>query len=178
MAGADLLQDGLEGVQDMLEGTDVEELLEGREQIMCMQAISPEGPNVNVLYTKMSTVERVANLAISEEEALDSILQQIETLKESYSAMGITVDSMEKKTVTYAGEERMGILTTGTVQGVTCYIFQIYERALGAYSAVITMTAYQEDTTANIAETANTFLFHPMYFVPRYLLIVSIIIMT
>lgn len=151
--GAEDLQESLKGVTSMLRGTELEKELEDLTQVMDMQAIAPNGTtNVNVVYTQMSAVEWAANQALSEEEAMDAVLDQREKLFESYEAVGIHPETMEKCTVTYCGEQRMGTKTAGTVQGIPCYILQIYERTLGPYSVVVTMTAFGEDTTAEIAE--------------------------
>ena len=148
--GAEELQDALAGVADALEGTDLEEQMEGMQQVMDLQAIGPDGTtNVNVIYTKMGAAERLANLAVDEETAMDAILGQLDTLKESYAAMGIEVLSMDKISLTYRGEERIGICTMGSVQGVEMCILQVYERTLGSYSVVITSTALTQEDAAN-----------------------------
>ena len=146
LVGADQLQDALADVGTLVEGTELEEKLEGLTQVMDMQAMGPDGvTNVNVVYTKMDAAERIANLAISEEDAMDAILAQLDTLKESYAAAGISINSMEKVPVVYRGEERTGILTLGNAQGIDMAIVQVYERTLGSYSVVITATALQEE---------------------------------
>lgn len=153
MQGADELQDSLKDVGEILEDTEVGEKLEGLEQFMDLQAVAPSGlVNVNIVYTKMGTAERLANLALDEDAAMDSVLQQKDTIISSYEAAGITVDSMEKADCTYGGQQRTGIKTVGSVQGIPCYMLQVYERTLGAYSVVITVTSFQEDHTGNIAE--------------------------
>ncbi len=157
MAGADDLQEVLGQVGEVLEGTEIGDKMEGVDQIMDMQAADPTGlMNVNVVYTKMGAAERLANMALNEDAAMDAVLDQKDTVIASYEAAGITVESMEKAAFTYGGQQRIGIKTVGTVQGISCYILQAYERTLGAYSVVTTMTSFQEDHTEEMAELFKT----------------------
>ena len=150
--GAGELQDSLSGiVEEMVEGTELESQLEGLTQVMDMQGVAPDGvSNVNVVYTKMGAVERMANLALDEEEALDAVLENMDALVETYANAGISVASMTKVPVNYRGEERLAIRTLGTVQGVNMCILQVYERTLGSYSVVVTATALDEAEAVNI----------------------------
>ena len=151
MQGAGELQDALEGVEDVMQGTELEGKLEGLTQVMDMQGVAPDGiSNVNVVYTKMSAAERLAYLALDEEQTLDAILENMDTMIDTYSNAGISVASITKVPVNYRGEERMALRTLGTVQGVNICILQIYECTLGSYSAVITVTCLDEAEATEI----------------------------
>ena len=153
LVGAEDLQADLEDVRAMMEDTEVGEQMEGLEQVMDMQGMAPDGmSNVNVVYTRTPTMERIANLAIDEDTAMDAILAQKDALFESYAAAGIEAETMEKCTVIYRGEERIGIKTVGSVQGIPCFILQVYERTLGDYSAAVTVSTFQEDSTEVLME--------------------------
>ena len=153
MLGAEDLQDSLQDVQDLFDSTDVEEQLKGSQQIADMQGAAADGTmTVNVIYTKMGAAERAAALAMDEDDYIDAILSQLDTLKDSYEAAGITVESLEKANFVFAGKERVGTKLTGSVSGIPCYILQVYESKLGSYSVVTTMTSFQEDVTEEIAQ--------------------------
>ena len=152
LLGVEDLKDSLDGVSELLEGTEVGDAMKDLTQFMDMQAVDPSGlQNINVIYTKMSAAERLAFLALDEEGVIDAVLKNQESLIHSYEEGGITVESMEKVSCNFAGEDRIGILTTGSVQGIPCFILQVYETHAGAYSVITTMTAAMEDTTADMA---------------------------
>ena len=159
LLGADQLQDALANANELLQGTELEEQLEGLTQVMDMQGTAPDGvSNVNVVYTKMGAAERLANLAIDEDAAMDAVLAQQDTLISSYESAGISVTSMDKVDVTYRGETRTGIRTLGSVQGIDLCIIQVYERTLGSYSVVVTSTSTDEATaleTLSLFEALN-----------------------
>ena len=153
LAGADELQDALAESAELLEGTELEEKLADADQVMAMQGVSPDGmANVNIIYTKLDTTERLANLVVDDEAVVDEILNQKDTLIESYASAGLEIEDIIKAEFNYCGEQRLGTLSYGSVTGVPCYILQLYERNLGSYTAAITVTSFQEDTTESVYE--------------------------
>ena len=151
MQGAGELQDALKGVGEVMEGTELEGKLEGLTQVMDMQGVAPDGvSNVNVVYTKIGAVERLAYMALDEEQVLDAVLENMDSMIEAYGNAGISVASMTKVPVNYRGEERLAIRTLGTVQGVNICMLQVYECKLGSYSAVITVTCLEEADAVEI----------------------------
>ena len=151
--GAEELGSTLREAKKMLEGSDLEENPDDQVQIMDMQAVSPDGlMNTNVIYTKMSSAEWLSNLSMDDNKALDQILSQKDAIIDSYRQIGVQVHSVEKAALNFAGIQRLGIKITASLEASPCHILQYYERTLGAYSAVVTMTSLQEDHTAEIAE--------------------------
>ena len=147
------LQETIKGVSSMLRGTELEKQLEELTQVMDFQGLAPDGSaNVNVIYTQMPAKEWAANQGLSDEEAMAEVLQQQEAIFNAYRSVGIQPETAEICTVTYRGEQRTGLKIRGAVQEIPCYILQIHERTLGPCAVVVTMTAFREDTTANIAE--------------------------
>ena len=151
MLGAGDLQDTLADLDQAVEGTELENALEDLTQVMDMQGVAPDGiGNVNVVYTKVGAAERLAYMALDEEQVLDAVLENMDSMIEAYSNAGISVASMTKVPVNYRGEERMAIRTLGTVQGVNICMLQVYESRLGSYTATITATAMDEAAAAEI----------------------------
>ena len=149
--GAGQLQNALEGAAGMLQGTELEETLEGLTQVMDMQGVAPDGiNNVNVVYTKIGAAERLAYMTLDEEQILDAVLENMDSLMEVYGNAGISVSSMTKVPVNYRGEERLAIRTLGTVQGANICMLQIYECKLGSYAATITVTCLEEAQAAEV----------------------------
>ena len=151
MLGAGDLQDTLADLDQAVEGTELENALEDLTQVMDMQGVAPDGiGKVNVVYTKVGAAERLAYMALDEEQVLDAVLENMDSMIEAYSNAGISVVSMTKVPVNYRGEERMAIRTLGTVQGVNICMLQVYESRLGSYTATITATAMDEAAAAEI----------------------------
>ena len=67
------------------------------------------------------------------------------------------VESMERITVTFLGEERAALRTVGTAADVPFYMVQIFDYHLGQYSVTLTVNSYLEDRTQQILD-----LFYPV----------------
>ena len=148
---SDQLQGALEGAAQLVEGTSFEEQVQGMDQIMVMEALAPDGvTNTNVVYTAMDSSEKLAHLSMSDEEALDAVLTKKEDMVSAYAAAGVQIGSLEKIPVSYRGEERMGLRILGSVENIPMCMIQIYERMLGDYSAVVTVTALSEEEAMHI----------------------------
>ncbi len=143
------LQQLPEAVKDALEGSEMGEALEGLESITDMMAENVELMcTMNVLYQKMDMQTRLAAAATSEEGLVDGVLAQKDTLIATYAQAGMDITDMEKTTVTFLGQERFAIRTTGTTQGVPLHMLQIFDYTRGAYSITMTFTSFGEDNTA------------------------------
>ena len=145
------LQSSLQDLSEDLRGTALEAQMEGLDQVMDLQAVSPDGlANVNILYTKMEAGERIDQLSLPEEKALADVIGQTDALKEGYEAAGITVSSVDQMQVTYGGDSRQALRILCTSEERELCILQIYERTLGSHSVVITATAGNEEEAAGI----------------------------
>jgi len=140
-------------VQNVVEGSEMAELMEGYTQIFDLQA---ENVNdllaVNVVYTKIGLQERLVYAALSEEETIDATLEQSDMIIQSYTQAGMEVESMEKVKVTFLGEEHYGIRTVAQTQGIPIYMVQMMNYDLGSYGVTLTATSYMADNTQAILD--------------------------
>lgn len=155
---AEELQELPDFVQDSVAGSDMEALMEEYSQIFDLQA---ENVNdllaVNIVYTKIGMQERLAYASLNEEETVDATLKQKDMIAESYAAAGMEVESIEKVTVMFLGEEHYGIRTVAQSQGIPIYMLQVMDFDLGAYGVNITATSYMEDNAQSVLD-----LFYPV----------------
>lgn len=150
---AEEVQDMSEIVSDVLKDTDIGAAMEDGQQFYDMIAQSGDMMmNMNIVVQKLSAQERIAYMQLSEEEIVDSILEQKDILAEAYAASGMTLNSMEKATVTIMGEERFAVKSESDAMGIPCYQLQISYYHLGEYSVVLTLTSLLEDDTESMLE--------------------------
>lgn len=153
---AEELQEIPENVAEILEGTELGEAADSLPQFTDMMAESVEAmTSINVLYQKLDMQTRLAYAVLSEKQILEQMLTESEMLISSYAQAGIEVESMELKTVTFAGKERTALHTSATVQGVNYYILQLFDYNLGAYSVVTTFASFVEDNTTGLLELCS-----------------------
>ena len=86
------------------------------------------------------------------EQIVDSVLAQKDMLIEAYRQVGINVQSIGKKTVTYLGKETWAVYTVSEVSGVPYYMLQVYDYHLGAYGYTLTASSYLEDSTQQVLD--------------------------
>lgn len=155
---AEELQQVPASVSDVLSGSELADALEGTQQFMDMQAENvTDLTSMNVLYQKLSMQERLVYAAMTEEQVLENILTQQDTLTEAYAQAGIIVSSMKVVKVNFLGQERYAMHTEATIQDVPYFILQLYDVNLGAYSVTTTVASFVEDNT-----TALLDLFSPL----------------
>lgn len=148
---AEELQDLPENIAELMEGTELGEDIDQYVQIMDMQAECVNDlTGINVLYQKMSMQERLAYVSMDEKELMEYMLTQKDILAESYAQTGIIVEEMSTRTVTFAGEERVGLLTKAKVQDIDYYIFQLFNHDLDQYSVTITFSSFMDDKTEEL----------------------------
>lgn len=153
MLGAQDLQNDLEDVNELLKGTEVGDAMAKVEQFMDLQAADPtQMMNVNVVYTKMKPLEAARYADMDEGAIIDETLEMTDAMMESYAAAGIEVESIEKATLFYAGQDHASIKMVGSIQGIPCYMAQVIDCKAGAYNVVTTIMTIQEDRTAEVAE--------------------------
>lgn len=149
---AEELQALPENISELLEDTELGDSIQNITQIMDMQAeCVTEMTSMNVLYQKMDMQQRLAYAMLDENQIIDTVLSQSNTLTESYAQAGIEVVEISKKSINFLGEERMALLTKGTVQGADYFILQLFDYNLGEYSVTITFSSFIEDKTEQLA---------------------------
>lgn len=152
-SSAEELQELPDNIAELLEGSEVGEALENFEQFTDMMAESVEElASINVLYQKLDMSTRLAYATMTNEQILDSTLEQSEMLKEAYAQAGMEVQSMEKVTVTFLGEEVAAVRTHMRIQGMDYYTLQVMDYHLGQYTATITFASYVEDKTKSLLD--------------------------
>lgn len=155
---AEELQELPGNIAELLEGTEMGENMEQYTQISDMMAENVEElVTMNVQYTKLGMQERLAYAMVSEEEILQQVLNQKDTMISAYAQAGIEVFSMEMVSVTFLGQPRHAIHTTAQIQGMDYFILQIFDHHLGQYSVVTTFGSYLEDKTEAMLD-----LFYPL----------------
>lgn len=156
--GAEELQQLPENVKELLADSEMADLMEGVVQFTDMFAENVNDlANVNVLYQKMSMQERLAFSLLSDDEILDEVLLNKDMMVDAYAQIGMNVESIEKGTVTFLGEERTALLTKGDVQGAPYWQVQVFDYHLGQYCVTLTVSSYLEDKTADVLN-----LFYPV----------------
>ena len=148
---AEELQDVTGLTEEMFEGTDLD--FSAYNQILDMMAECADPlASINIQYTALSAQERLAHRLAGEEGLIDGTLGQKDLLISTYAQAGIEVSAMEKVTVNFCGEEHFAIHTTSTIQGMNYYILQLFFTNIGPYYVTVTMGAFVEDTTPQLAE--------------------------
>lgn len=140
-------------VSDLVSGTELGDALADVQQFTDMMAENVNDlTNMNVLYQKLSMQERLAYAVLSEEQIIDATLDQSGMMIEAYAQAGISVTSMKKISVNFAGKERFAIHTTATIQDIPYYMLQFFDFHLGEYGITTTLASYVEDNTVNLLE--------------------------
>ena len=148
---AEELQEMPANVKEILEGTELGDTLNPLTQFTDMMAENADLlTTMNVLYQKQSMEMRVAASMTSEEQLVDSVLEDQDQMIAAYAQAGIQVQSMEKVTVTFLGEQHWALKTVSTTQDVPYYILQLFDYDLGAYSVTLTLASFVEDKTADL----------------------------
>ena len=106
--------------------------------------------SLNVVYQKLDMSSRLAYLAMTDEQILDSVLGEKDTMIAAYAQAGIEVETIEKVTVEFCGETRFALLTTAAMQGVPYFTLQLFDFHSGAYSVTTTFASFVEDNTADL----------------------------
>ena len=156
-ATAQELQELSREVREALEGTAVGSTIQDGTQIYDMQAQNVEALTTNVIFTKLSAKERLAYALMSDEDLIQSNLEQKDALVESYAKAGIMVTSMEAVQVSFLGEGRTALRTQSTYQGVAYYMLQVFDYRLGEFGMTLTVGSFQEDHTQQLLE-----LYYPL----------------
>lgn len=151
--GAEELQDMPENVREMIEGSELGDQLDTMNQFTDMLAENVDQmATINVLYQKHTMQERLAYAVMDETQIMDSLLEMQDKLIEAYNQAGYAVDSMEKVTVSFLGEERVALHTAMHMQDVPYYTLQLFDYHLGQYSVTLTLASFVEDNTESLLE--------------------------
>lgn len=147
------LQELPEGVAEALEGSDVGAAMEGVEQVTDMMAENATDlVTINVLYQKNTLEQRLAYAIMSDDAILDQVLTQEDTMIAAYEQTGILVEKLEKRNVTFLGQERVALHTTATIEGVPYYCLQLFDYRNGAYGVTLTLASFGEDNTTSLLD--------------------------
>lgn len=150
---AEELQTLPDNVEELLADTELAEDMAQITRIMDMQAENAdELATINVLYTQLGLQERLAYMVLSEEEVVDTLLEQKDTLVQSYAQMGLEVSSMEKVQVEFLGQEHWAMKTQAMTQGVPYYTLQIMDYTVGQYGVTLTVSSFVEDKTQQLLD--------------------------
>lgn len=148
---AEELQEIPENVAEKFAGSELGDTINPMTQFTDVLAENVDRmTTINVLYQKLDMQNRVAYALMGEEEILDATLEQSDMMIEAYAQAGMEVSSMEKVAVTFLGEERTGLKTVSTMEGVPYYTLQVFEYHLGEYAATITFASFIEDQTDSL----------------------------
>ena len=155
---AEELQQLPETVSDAISGSELAQLMEGVPQFTDMMAENVSAmTSVNVLYQKMSMQERVAYMALNDEQVVDVTLEQRDMLAEAYKQAGMTLLSMEKVEVEFLGQKTYAIRSHLTIEAVDYYTLQLMSFHLGEYAVTTTLASFTEDNTESLLD-----LFYPL----------------
>lgn len=152
--GAEELQD----VSEMVEGTLGEDLMAKYQTITDMMAQSVSGTeSINVAYTYIPLTERLTYKLLSDSDIIEQTLETSEEFFIStYESMGMENIAFESVTVTFLGEDRVGLKTSGTLLGSNYYMLQVFDYSLGAYGVTITTSSLGEDITQDLLNVFYT----------------------
>lgn len=150
---AEELQELPEMVNEILEGSEFADEDGSLDQITDMMAENvTDLTSMNVLYSKVDMQSRIAYALMTEETLIDAMLEQKDMMIESYAQAGFEVLSIEKVTVTFAGEQRNAVRTSTMIEDVPYYTLQLFDYNLGEYSVTLTLSSYLEDNTDSLLE--------------------------
>lgn len=146
------LQELPEDMAELLEGSDVEDLMSKYPSITDMMAENAATyASINVVYTYLPITERLAYKIMSDSDLIEMTLESSEaTLRSTYETMGLEDITFEESTVTFLGENRTALKTHGVISGMDYYILQVFDYSLGAYGVTITASCLMEDTTQDM----------------------------
>lgn len=107
---------------------------------------------IRISYQLLNDYDRRRYAVMEEETIIDLLLEQKDLLISQYARDGIEVVRMEKKAVTFLGEERTAIYTTAKKQGADYYILTIYDYQLGRYAVTTAFSSLGQDATNELAQ--------------------------
>lgn len=148
---AEELQELPENVQELFADTEVGDAIDISTQIMDMQADNLNDlTTINVGYQKLDAATRLMAATMSEEEIIDSTLEQKDVLVSSYAQAGIDVESMEKVEVEFLGEKHFAMHTKAAIGDIPYFIVQVMDYHAGRYAVTTTFGSYVEDKTDSL----------------------------
>ena len=147
-----------DNVKELIADTELADVIGDVPQFTDMMAENVNDMiTINALYQKHTLQERLGFAMLTDAELIDGTLEQQDMMKDAYAQAGMDVESMERITVTFLGEERAALRTVGTAADVPFYMVQIFDYHLGQYSVTLTVNSYLEDKTQQILD-----LFYPV----------------
>ena len=138
---------------EMFEGTQFENLTKKYPQFTDMLAENPgELTSVNVLFQKLDDATSHAYSLLNEEQLIDLMLSQSETLKQSYAQMGIEVEKFEKVSVTFLDQKRTALAMTSKMYGMPYFTLQLFDYKSDSYSIYLTFASFNQNKTADMLD--------------------------
>lgn len=138
-------------IQELLKDTEAGDSLAELNQITDMKAENTADlTTVNVLYTKLDTATRLVYAVMSEEDIVDTVLEQKDMIVSTYAQAGIEVAEMEKISVDFLGESHFAVRTSSSWDGIPYFTLQIYDYHAGPYGIITTFASYVEDRTEDL----------------------------
>jgi len=119
-------------------------------QLQVLRADTTARQSIRINYELVNDYDRRRFASMEEAEIIDLLLEQKFILEQIYAKDGVTVSSIEKKTVTFMGKERTAVFVTGKYQGHDHYIVELYDYQLGRYCAITTLSTTLQDTTDDL----------------------------
>ena len=155
---AEELQELPDNVKELIADTEMADVIGDVPQFTDMMAENVNDMiTINALYQKHTLQERLGFAMLTDAELIDGTVAQQDMMVEAYAQAGMDVESMERVTVTFLGQEREALRTVGTVAGAPFYMVQIFDYHLGQYSVTVTINSYMEDKTQQTLD-----LFYPV----------------
>ena len=155
---AEELQELPDNVKELIADTEMADVIGDVPQFTDMMAENVNDMiTINALYQKHTLQERLGFAMLTDAELIDGTLEQQDMMVEAYAQAGMDVESMERVTVTFLGQEREALRTVGAVADVPFYMVKIFDYHLGQYSVTLTINSYMEDKTQQTLD-----LFYPV----------------
>lgn len=150
-SGAQELQELPENLEDH-KGFE-NEVMSSHPQLFDLQAENEAlQSGINVVYTKLGAAERTGYKMRDEENEVDMIVEQKEQIIELYKTSGIEIETLEKKQITFLGEEHFVLHYAATWDGKPYYIMQFSNCDAGTYGITLTAFSFEQDHTQEILE--------------------------
>lgn len=156
---AEQLQALPENVRELFSDSELADQIADSTVFADLQAENAEALiGVNINFTKLSIMQRLAYSLASEEDVIDATLQaQKDMMISAYAQAGILVSSMEKVAVTFLGQEHFALKTQAVIQTedgtqIPYFFLQIMDFKLGTYGMTLTATSYVEDNTQSVLD--------------------------
>ena len=108
-------------------------------QVTDLNAQISTGTSINVVYQNPGTYNGGISANNTEEQNIDLMLAEEDTLRQTYQSMGYTLNSLTKDYIVFAGEEHYVMKTVLTAYGTQVVMVQMYTYGSGNTPVIITI---------------------------------------